>query len=531
MVSQYGSAGYCLQRMDKDMRIANTLKNGLYVLMSNLSLALLSVFIRRMFIKHLDIELLGYEGLFGNIFSLLSLADLGVPMIVTYRLYPAFAKKDEQKISELMAVSRGIYLLAGILVLFMSMTLLPFLKYMITGQNLDWNYVYFIYIIQLISTICTYFLAYRRSLFLADQKEYECVRIDTVCSMASSILKIIAIAVFQSYLIYLLTGIISNIASSLFIFFKSNSAYPFLKQEKISFEYVRSIGIIHDAKNNIVQKICLVIYGGTDNIVVSALLGISQVGLFSNYLLISSYVTNFIGKLTGSVQASIGNFINSEDKTRIREQFEMLDLISFLLASFISISYMVLFQPVIKIWLGERYLLSSMFVLFFSINQYIGYNHVFLTLFRNSVGKYEADKPYILAGGVLNIVCSIFLSKYIGIAGIIAGTAIGHMSFWAGRVKVVFGEILCGDITGYIYKQIRNTAVFIAEAVITYWLSSFLGDSVTGIAEKVIVCTAVPNGINLVLFYDTEAGKTARDYAGIILRLYKEKMKERKTKA
>lgn len=69
------------------MRIKNVLKNSTYSIAFYGVLAALGLISRKAFVYFLSIELLGYEGLFANIFSILSLAELGVSSVITYSLY------------------------------------------------------------------------------------------------------------------------------------------------------------------------------------------------------------------------------------------------------------------------------------------------------------------------------------------------------------------------------------------------------------------------------------------------------------
>ena len=63
------------------MRIKNTLKNSLYAILSYFLLAILALAVRKVFIQFLSVEYLGYEGLFGNLFALIAIADLGIETV------------------------------------------------------------------------------------------------------------------------------------------------------------------------------------------------------------------------------------------------------------------------------------------------------------------------------------------------------------------------------------------------------------------------------------------------------------------
>ena len=59
---------------------------------------------RMVFVKCLAADYLGVNGLFTNILSMLSLAELGIGGAVVYALYKPLAEKNEKKIASLIKV-------------------------------------------------------------------------------------------------------------------------------------------------------------------------------------------------------------------------------------------------------------------------------------------------------------------------------------------------------------------------------------------------------------------------------------------
>lgn len=485
-------------------------------------LAVIALFIRKIFLENLPIELLGYEGLFGNVFALLSLTDLGIEALILYRMFPAFAKDDKNEINKLMSVYKFLYRFVSGGILAFGILLIPFLKHIVSGNSLNWKYVYGIYGVQLIITLCTYFLAYKRLMFVVSQREYECTKVDTIVSLLFNLLKVIVLIVFKSYLLYLFCNLGTNIVSNIIISKRVEKNFEYFDcNQKVSLENIRALGLGYDLKNNVVQKVCGTIYGGTDNIVISMFLGIGQVGLLSNYSLLQSYVTNFMTKMLKPFQASIGNYIYSNDKEKGYEMFRMFDYISFLMASVISICYFILFNPFITLWLGENYLFDMVFVMAFAVNQYILWNHQFVCYYRYSFGKYELDKVPIFLAAFLNVVLSILLCKPLGTAGVMIGTVIGHLGMWFGRVRVVYTEYINESVVEYIKRQIARLVLWAAELAVVYGLCNGIAISPLGIVLRLIICILVPTCINFLLFIKTLEMKNIISYGKKVMDVIK----------
>ena len=58
---------------------------------------------RMVFVKCLSADYLGVNGLFSNIITMLSLAELGVSTAIGYALYKPMADNNEEKLASLMA--------------------------------------------------------------------------------------------------------------------------------------------------------------------------------------------------------------------------------------------------------------------------------------------------------------------------------------------------------------------------------------------------------------------------------------------
>ena len=483
------------------MRVKRTLYNSIFAIGAYAVLGILGLVLRKYFLVYLPTEYLGYEGLFYDIFSILSIADLGIAGIIQYKLYPAIAQKNEDEIRRLMAVYKILYRIVGAAILIIGIILIPFLKIIIKDEISNWTYVYIVYLLQLAATLCNYFLAYKRIMIVANLRESEITKIETVSSFVSYLLKIAVILVFRSYILYLTISIANNIIANFIIAMKVNRDYSYIKiKTKITRDDIRELGIGKDLKNNVVQKICMAIYGGTDSILISALIGINVVALLSNYKLISSQISNALTKLLNPFQASIANYVHAEDADNPEGMFKMFDRIGFFMACFISTCFFVLYNPFIELVYGSKFLMSEAFVITFVINQYITYAHKFLSFYRGAFGRFELDKKYTFFAALLNLVFSIVLAKPMGVAGIMLGTAIGHMGFWVGRAKVVYTEYMEEGIHKYIIRQIVNVIICIGEIALTYYLCSFFGKNLSGFIIKVVICLVTPNLCNLLLF-------------------------------
>lgn len=454
--------------MEKKSRKFQSVKNALFFLLNFFLSAILSVFIRKFFINILNIEFLGLDGLFSNIFMLFSLADMGVSTVISYQLYRELANDNKEEVNMLMNIYGYIYLMIGIFISVCGIIISVFLKKIIVTTTLSWKYVYFSYFIQLISTLSSYFLAYRRTIFFADQKNYICVKIDTFFVVIRNVLQLFAILIFKSYILYAFIVLFINIGSNLIIYIKSNKDYTFLKKKIPTITEIRERNIFKDIKNFLIHKVANLIYFNTDNIIITHFLGLNIVGIVGNYSLISTKITQV---LTGPIQSmvpSIGNMVYSEDNEKSYSIYKIMDMYYFFAGAFLACTIITCIQPFIKLFFGEAYLLNFGYIVCLSISGNLALQFENAGNFRSTFGKYEKDRIYMILASVINLVISIVLVNKIGIIGVLLGTIIGFLFTIYGRIKIVFKYILKQSIFKYILKHVLLSVITVFEIFFIY---------------------------------------------------------------
>ncbi len=146
-------------------RLKNTLKNAAYGWISNAISLLLGFVSRTVFIYILGTTYLGVNGLFTNVLSVLSFAELGIGTALNYSLYKPVAENDYDKIRAYMNFYKVAYRVIALVVTVLGLLLLPLLPYIIKGGESVEN-IPFLYLIFLFNTVISYLVSYKFSLLL-----------------------------------------------------------------------------------------------------------------------------------------------------------------------------------------------------------------------------------------------------------------------------------------------------------------------------------------------------------------------------
>lgn len=487
------------------MRTNSFFKNGLWGIISFGINFILGLYLRKLFLLTFNPDILGYQGTIGDIFSLLNISELGAGAVITYHMYGAIANKSTEEVSLLMSIYKKTYRIIGLFILCSGIIAAFFLRLIFSEPGINWEEVYTIYLICMSETVLNYFVVFRRVLFIADQKEYICAKVDVICSFVSSIIRVLIIKYFPNYALYMFVWLFTTVFASIALIPFYHKYYPSVTNKKVTFEEYRKIGFFKDIKWYSVQQLAFAIYGSIDSLLTARFLGVAIATLTSNYINIVGSVTVFLDKLLSGLKASIGNITYADNERTKIWLFRRLDAISFGLASVVMCCYLFLFQPVIILWLGERYLLPNSYVFFLALNKYISYNHSIIGYFRASVGKFEIDTRNAIVSAVINLVSSILLMRILGITGLMIGTCLAHIPLWWGRTKVVFTNIISFEENRHYWlQQLYRLLIIFLDILLIYIFTKDFKDGFLWIVLRGFVCLLVT--ITVFLFFYRHTG-------------------------
>ena len=502
------------------MRSINVLRNSGYALGSFVLTSLLAIVVRKYFTVYLSVELLGIEGLFLNIVTMLSMAELGISSIISYSLYRELSAHNEKEINILMNIYRHIYTIIGSCIFVIGIILFFFLPYIVRETTLPWFYVQFVYVIQIGTILSSYFLAYKRTLLVADQKDFMCIRVDMLCSIGTNILRLLAIACLQSYILYSVLGLLFNILANLIIARRVRQQYPFIHNIKVTLQEIRERKFITDVKNLLVQKMAGFVYGGADAIFLSSMLGLRITGLFANYQIIDRGIFSIMYKALQGVVPSIGSLVYEKDNAKTLRIFWMLDFFYLLFAGYLTAIYAILFQPFMRLFFGDDFLLPESMLFVMALNVFTMVQFENLCNFRGAVGMFEKDRNMIVLSAVVKLPVAILAIYYWGVAGLILASWLGWFCIGYGRLRIVFEYILKGqNKVSYLWRHLQWAVAELTVVAMLYMGFHYVGfyDNLWQLILSAIVIFLLLTLANVLIFCRTEEFKNMLQYGKQVL--------------
>lgn len=451
----------------KESYYENVKRNSFAALFIQTIQILLGFILRKIFIDTLGVEFLGYNSVFSNILQLLNLADLGIGTAITGFLYAPIAQKDRNKISALLLIYKKIYRFVALIVLIFGFIIAANLNIILKDANYDFRFLKVLFLINLLGTVATYFLAYKRTYVIAEQKSYIVLSTDAVVNVTITLLQIFLLIFQKSYILYLILniskGIISNIVCGLY--YDSHYKALYIQRDKeLVHKYGKQIGSY--AKDVFVDRIGATIYNGTDNIIISAVKGSVLVGYLANYTMISLQVSLVTNQVLNSVQATLGHFISTTENYKKKQyMFQNYFFIVFLMANFVVTCFFQLISPFITLWLGIEFLLPISTAVLLAIDLYFTVWMQFLSQFFVIYRLHKYDKWIVFLIAILNIIISFYLIGIYGINGTLIGTIGTRFICIVLRIVIITQKAFEESAKRYLKKTL---VYFIYTGVVNY---------------------------------------------------------------
>lgn len=489
------------------MRIQNSLNNIYIGIITQIIITLLGFLSRKIFLDNLGVEYLGINGLLTNILSMLSLVEGGIGTSIIYNLYKPLADKDIEKITALVQLYKKVYGILAIVIFILSIVMYMFLGTFIKdGTTVPFvGVVYFIFIIK---NFVSYLNAHKWSLINADQKGYVIAKYNLIFNVITTIFKIIVLQITKNYILFLLIELAIFIIQNIYNGKIVNDRYPYIKiKKKYRVDDTTRDNLIMNVKAIFLHNIGTYCVFGTDNLLISSFVGLTKVGLYSNYTMIISQLSSLLTPVLNGIGASIGNLIATESKEKSYQIFNITYLINFWIYSFSVIFLYNLLEPFINWWLGEGLLLDKLAFIFILVNFYLTGLRGAINTFKSKAGIFTNDKYVPIIESIINLASSIILVKYFGLAGIFIGTTISTISIplWT-QSKLVYNKVFDKSVLEYFKKYIFYVILTLVTGIFTTTICNalVLGSGFMALVLKGIICVVTVNLLYVLIFYKTD---------------------------
>ena len=280
----------------KMSRTKNSFKNIFSVIIMNIIIGLIGFIKTKIFVSHLITDTYSINQLFYQIYSYITLADIGFGFIISKNLYKAFAKNDREEVNKIYSTSVKFYRIIGVSMFLISI-ILSFIVPVFTQANLDSTYIRLSFLLFVTRVIIDYFF-----------KSYKINYLLKAIKILESITEIILLLLGFDYLIILIPGIIITIIIDCIICKKVFKEYSWLKNT-----HTFNKKHLKGTKDLLSIKIAGILNTNTDIVLISTFINPLSVVIYSSYCYITTFITDTIYLIASATVPSFANLLYGDD--------------------------------------------------------------------------------------------------------------------------------------------------------------------------------------------------------------------------
>ena len=410
--------------MDKKKSILNVSTS----ILSRIVLLIAALFVRRLLIQYIGNDVNGLNSLYTSIISMLAVAELGVGSAIVFSMYSPIVAGDKRKVAALYCLYKSLYRIIGGVIFAAGLVVMPFLPSLISDyEALNVN-VYLTFFLTLVSVVLSYVYSAKTSLIEAYKDNYLTTVILTVSKIFRYLLQVASIMIWASYTVFLICQIIETMLAWALTEREVRKKHADIIAKHEQVDDSTKTEIVRNVKAMFMHKIGIILVNTIDSVIISAFIGVTLLGEYSNYSLIAGHITGIIMLFFSPLTSVVGHLCAAGDRNEMRKHFNRFYNLNFLLGLCFYLGYFAVIDNVVAMVFGRGLEMSRAIAFIISLNQFTYFMRRTSLLFRDASGTFYYDRWKPLAEGIVNLALSLlFVNLFpedFRIVGVIVATII-----------------------------------------------------------------------------------------------------------
>ncbi len=455
--------------------------NTTFELILEVVAAICNFILPRLILSHFGSTYNGITTSITQFIGYIALLKSGIGSVTRAALYKPLAVNDTGEISKV--VNTTAFFMKKISALFLLATVVFSCIYsFIVIEDFEWLFTFTLVIIISLSTFSQYYFGMPYQMVLqADQRNY-------IISIVTIVTTILNTAVASTMILLGCSIHMVKLGSSV-VFVSQSLFYSFWVRKKYSIDtsIKRDDGIISQRWDALGHQVANFINNNTDIIVITVILGVKEVSVYSVYHMISSAIYKVVTALITGTTAAFGNMMAKKEYDVLEKRFSQMELLIFFAATTLLSITAVLITPFVGVYtrgITDISYYRPIFGYLLCLAVYFMCLRLPYEQIVYAAGEFKRTKYGAYTEAGINIVLSVVLAYVLGIVGVIIGT-IAACAYRTIRYHIfVCKNIIHRKITSILWRFAYSTAVcavtflvnslFILKLQINSYLSWFM---------------------------------------------------------
>ena len=404
--------------MDKRKSILNiTVSVGFKILTM-----LLAIVVKRFLISICGNDINGLNALYLSVIGFLSVAELGVGSAITFCMYKPIVSGDNDTVSALYHLFRRVYLLVGGVILAGGLAITPFIGHLAKDYHAAYVNMPLTFLLMLVSVVLTYLFSCKTSLINAYKNNYITTAITSGGLVLQNVLQIVVLLLTRSFVWYLVCRIVAVCVQWAVTEVITRRRHRVVLSNRSKLSPPVKVELLKNIKAMFMHSIGYTLVNTVDGVVISTFVSVSALGMFSNYTLVLTSLSEVLKLIFTSLTSVIGHLYVESGKTSTRKYSEAFHLLNFVLGTVFFLGYYAVIDSLIAIVFFEELMVARTISVVITMNGFIQFMRQSALVFRQATGTFYHDRYKPLVEGGFNLVLSLLFVQWFGVAGVLVAT-------------------------------------------------------------------------------------------------------------
>ncbi len=476
-----------------DTRTLNSKRNIIVGVLSQCLIPVFGLIVNSAMVRQFSVEYIGLIGTFNAVLQILNLAELGLSTSMIVNLYKPLKENDVSTVRGILAAYRFVYRIIGLVILAAGIVVCFFLMSIVKDAGVINENIYILYLLYLANRVVTFILfAHKEALLNAAQRLDIIKVVHIIIYVIRSCLQLAAIIIFKNIYFFAIALLVSTILYYIIL--------NIISKKKFS-QYYPEGKIDTSIKENVkkqvagltISNILGVSRDSLNSLLITSFFGLYIAGQYSNYCTIYDAVIGFFLVTTKAIQSSIGNSLVSESVEKNYNNLTKMEFLHNIVTTACTVYMLCLYQPFMKLWMGEKLMFSNPLMMLFVLYFYIRAMSEVRNAYFSALGYWWKAKWIFVVEAIVVIALMVCLGKTIGVAGIILAPSISIVTVnYIGITNLLFKEYFGKGRKVFYINRIIYTLITIIICVAAYYCSNLIPyEGIPGLIVRLLVCTLV----------------------------------------
>lgn len=377
-----------------------------------------SIVVKRCLIRFVGNDINGINSLYLSIIGVLSVAELGIGDAIIFCMYKPIVEGCTEKVAALYSLFQRIYRVIALIIAIAGCAVMPFLPQLAKGYSTSGMNLYITFGLMLISVVLSYVFSANTSLMNAYRDNYITTSITSGGQLLQQAMQVAVLFRTRSFEGYLCCRIAAVLLQWGITEVVVRRKYPQILWKRGSrIDSDTKSNIVRNIKATFMHKIGGVLVNTIDSIIISAFIGVTILGKYSNYTTIMTAMMGILTLFFSPLTSTIGHLF-VQDRDSCGKYYHFFYTVNYILGCIFFLGYYSVIDDLILLLFGDGLKLSRSISFIITVNYFVQFMRQSTLTFREATGTFYYDRWKPLLEGLSNLVLSIaFVKLFQRIAG------------------------------------------------------------------------------------------------------------------